>query len=115
MKKMRKIRLFQKDAYLSLDLLEKNAQVIQLSNEQTVDKDSPKSLLTLDTEEGKKYISVEAPPVADTNAIQMELETFAACILQNTPPLVTIEEGYNCLALAHQIIEEIEQRNAVLV
>ena len=54
MKKMRKIRLFQKDAYLSLDLLEKNAQVIQLSNEQTVDKDSPKSLLTLDTEEGKK-------------------------------------------------------------
>ena len=115
MKQMRKIRLFQKDAYLSLDLLEKNAQVIQLWNEQAIDKDNPKPMLTLDTEEGKKYISVESPPVADTNAIQMELETFAACILHDTPPLVTIEEGYNCLALAHQIIEEIEQRNAVLV
>jgi len=115
MKQMRKIRLFQKDAYLSLDLLKKNAQVIQLWNEQAVDKEHPKPTLTLDTEEGKKYISVQTPPVAGTNAIQMELEAFAACILQDTPPLVTIEEGYNCLALAHQIIEEIEQRNAFLV
>jgi len=111
MKQMRKIRLFQKDAYLSLDLLEKKAQVIQLWNEEAIAKMNPKPMLTLDTEEGKKYISVQTPPVADTNAIQMELETFASCILQNTSPLVTIEEGYNCLALAHQIIEEIEQRS----
>ena len=108
MKQMRKIRLFQKDAYLSLDLLEKKTEVVQLWNED--DPNRPSISMTLDTEEGKKYIGIQAPEVEKTNAIQMELSTFANSILKDTIPVVTIEEGYNCLALAHQIIEEIERR-----
>ncbi len=108
MKQMRKIRLFQKDAYLSLDLLEKKTEVVQLWNED--DQKRPNVSMTLDTEEGKKYIGIQAPKIEQTNAIQMELTTFANSIINDTIPVVTIEEGYNCLALAHQIIEEIERR-----
>lgn len=68
--------------------------------------------MSLQTEEGKKYISLKAPPVSDTNAIQMELSTFADSILNDTIPKVTIQDGYNCLALAHRIMEEIEERNS---
>jgi len=113
MKQMRKIRLFQKDAYLSLDLLEKQAQVIQLFNERDFDKAKATSMLSLDTEEGKKYITMHAPPITDSNAIQMELTAFADAILKDTIPVVTVEEGYNCLEVAHRIIEEIEQRTRV--
>ncbi len=109
MKQMRKIRLFQKDAYLSLDLLEKKAEVIQLWKED--DPKKPSVSMTLETEEGKKYIGVQAPAVKETNAIQMELAAFADSIINDTRPPVSIEEGYNCLALAHQIIEEIERRS----
>ena len=109
MKQMRKIRLFQKDAYLSLDLLEKKAEVVQLWNE--ADPKRSNTSMTLDTKEGKKYIGIQAPEIKETNAIQMELTTFADSILKDTIPVVTIEEGYNCLALAHQIIEEIERRS----
>lgn len=110
MKQMRKIRLFQKDAYLSLDLLEKQSQVIQLFNE-PLDTAKVSASLSLQTEEGKKYISIQAPPIPDTNAIQMELAAFAESILNDTTPKVTIQDGYNCLALAHRIMEEIEERN----
>ena len=109
MKQMRKIRLFQKDAYLSLDLLEKKSQVIQLFDE-PLDTAKISASLSLQTEEGKKYISVKAPTVHKINAIQMELASFADCILKDTTPKVTVQDGYNCLALAHRIMEEIEER-----
>jgi len=109
MKQMRKIRLFQKDAYLSLDLLEKKSQIIQLYDE-PLDNAKVSTSLSLQTEEGKKYISVKAPTVPETNAIQMELTSFADCIINDRIPKVTIQDGYNCLALAHRIMEEIEER-----
>ena len=109
MKQMRKIRLFQKDAYLSVDLLEKKSQVIQLFN-QPLDGAKVSASLSLQTEEGPKYISVQSPPIPDTNAIQMELATFADSILKDTTPIVTIQDGYRCLELAHRIMNEIEER-----
>ena len=115
MKQMRKVRLFQKDAYLSLDLLEKEAQVIQLFGEADKDKLTNGNLLSLATEEGKKYINITQPKRISTNAIQMELRTFAAAILENTQTMVTIEEGYQTLQVAYQIIEKIKERAALVV
>ncbi len=113
MKQMRKLRLFQKDAYISLDLLDKQAQVIQLFGETEKDKLKDGNLLSLNTEEGKKYINIAQPKAAATNAIQMELSTFASAILKNQKTVVTIEEGYQTLQVAHQIIEKIEARAAI--
>ena len=113
MKQMRKLRLFQKDTYISLDLLEKKTQLIQLFGETEKDKLTDGNLLSLTTEEGKKYINIAQPETTPTNAILMELRTFAEAILRNTQTAVTIEEGYQTLQVAHQIIEEIEVRAAI--
>ena len=72
MKQMRKLRIFQPDAYISLDFLDKNAQIIRLYNEEPKDKEG--SLLSLDTNNGKKYIEIEMPDPKEVNAIKMELE-----------------------------------------
>ena len=113
MKQMRKLRLFQKEAYISLDLLEKQAQVIQLFGEIEKDKITNGNLLSLATEEGKKYINITQPKSEPTNAIQMELTAFAEAIKMDKKTVVTIEEGYQTLLVAHQIIEEIETRATV--
>lgn len=113
MKQMRKLRLFQKDAYISLDLLEKQAQVIQLFGEAEKDQLTNDNLLSLATEEGKKYINIAQPKAEPSNAIQMELTAFAAAILKDKTTVVTIEEGYQTLQVAHQIIDKIEARAAL--
>lgn len=113
MKQMRKLRLFQKEAYISLDLLDKQAQVIQLFGETEKDKITDGNLLSLATEEGKKYINIAQPKSEPINAIQVELMAFAEAIRMDKKTVVTIEEGYQTLQVAYQIIEEIEARAAV--
>ncbi len=103
LKQMRKVRFFQRDAYLSLDFLEKNAQIIRLRDENTEGGD----LMEMDTAQGKKWIDIKMPEPLTVNAIQLELETFADSVYNNTEPKVTIEDGYRALKVAHQIIEVI--------
>ncbi len=111
LKQMRKVRFFQRDAYLSLDFLEKNAQIIRLLDNDTdgTSRDSREggNLMAMDTARGKKWLDVKMPEPVAVNAIQLELETFADSIVHNTPIKVTIEDGYRALKVAHQIIEVI--------
>jgi predicted dehydrogenase len=114
MKKMRKLRLFQKDTYISLDLLEKQAQIIQLFDEKNKNKINNGNLLSLQTEEGTKYIHVGQNQTEATNAIKMELEAFINSILQQTIAAVTLEESYRTLQVADEIIKKIDLRKQVL-
>lgn len=114
MKQMRKVRLFQKDAYISLDFLEKNTQVIRLYDEGSPDLPKDVPLMDLQTQHGKKHIHLHMPETAPVNAIQMELETFAESILQNKRPRVSIEDGYRALKMAHQIIDKIKEDQTLL-
>ena len=107
LKQMRKLRFFQKDAYVSLDFLEKKAQVVRLYDEGSLDKSIAENMMSLDTATGKKYIGIDMPDIEESNAIKMELETFAESIRNNTPPRVGIKDGYRALELAHRIIEEV--------
>lgn len=106
LKQMRKVRLFQPDAYISLDFLEKKSQIISLLDENTEGVDYT-TLMPLETARGTKWIDIKMPEPVAVNAIQMELETFADSILHNSDIRVTIEDGYRALKVAHQIIEEI--------
>jgi predicted dehydrogenase len=106
LKQMRKVRLFQPDAYISLDFLEKKSQIISLLDENTEGVDFS-TLMPLETARGTKWIDIKMPEPVAVNAIQMELETFAESILHNRDIKVTIEDGYRALKVAHQIIEEI--------
>ncbi len=103
LKQMRKIRFFQRDAYISLDFLEKKAQIIRMLDENT----EGGNLMPLETVRGTKFIDIKMPEPMNVNAIQMELETFAESIRDNKTPRVTIEDGYKALKIAHRIIEEI--------
>jgi len=103
MKKMRKMRLFQKDAYIGIDFLEKKTEIIRLNTP------GDKNVFTFDieTNSGKKTIAIANPPVADVNAIKMELEKFRDAILQNTETPVTVLDGFRAMEVAHQILEKI--------
>jgi predicted dehydrogenase len=106
LKQMRKVRLFQPDAYISLDFLEKKSQIISLLDENTEGVDFS-TLMPLETARGTKWVDIKMPEPVAVNAIQMELETFADSILHNSDIKVTIEDGYRALKVAHQIIDEI--------
>lgn len=104
LKNMRKTRFFQKDAYISVDFLEKKCEVVKM-------KDAPQSPgdfdMILQNAEGiKKQIYFDNPQVANNNAILDELETFAEAINTNTSPIVTLHDGTEALRLATMIIDQ---------
>ncbi len=103
MKKMRKIRFFQKDAYIGVDFLEKKAEVIKLKDGE----DANTFDFDIETNNGKKTISIASPKVADGNAILMELTAFKNAIMYNTETAVTVYDGYMAMDIAHQILHKI--------
>ena len=103
MKKMRKMRLFQKDAYIGIDFLEKKTEIIRLNTP------GDKNVFTfdIDTNNGKKTIAIANPVVEDVNAIKMELELFRDAIVNNTDTPVSVVDGFRAMEVAHQILEKI--------
>ncbi len=103
MKKMRKVRFFQRDAYISVDFLEKKAEVVKM-------KDAPKkaddfAMILTNAEGIKKQIYFENPKIENNNAILDELEAFANSIKTDTTPIVSLEQGTEALRVAMLIIE----------
>src|SRR5260370_41064771 len=84
MKKMRKMRLFQKDAYIGIDFLNKKTEIIKLKTPQDLNVFS----FDIETAHGKKTIALSNPPMPEANAIRIELETCCEAILTNTPTRV---------------------------
>jgi predicted dehydrogenase len=103
MKKMRKVRLFQKDAYIGIDLLEKKTEIIKLKQPEDVDVFS----FDIETPNGKKTIAIANPSIEPLNAIKLELESFVDAILNNKPTVVSEIDGYLAMEVAHKILDKI--------
>ena len=103
MKKMRKIRLFQKDAYIGIDFLEKKTEVIKLKEE----KDEHVFAFDIETPNGTKTIAIASPEVPQVNAIKKELEEFVTAIQNNRQPIVNEIDGFRAMEVAHQILHKI--------
>jgi predicted dehydrogenase len=105
LKKMRKMRIFQKDAYVSIDFLDKRSEIVRIKDQAEVSSllDFPITLANGD----KKIITLEGPEVKETNAIREELRTFADAIINDTPTKVTIDEAYAAVKLAQEILLKI--------
>ncbi len=103
MKKMRKMRLFQKDAYIGIDFLEKKTEIIKIKE----DADTNVFAFDVETPSGKKTIAVANPTIQEANAIALELESFVNSILNNTPTVVSEMDGYIAMEVAHQILQKI--------
>jgi len=106
LKKMRKSRFFQKNAYIAVDFLTKQVEVVKMKDV-TGDTKEDLALLLTNAEGKKKQIYFENPSINNTNPIQEELEHFAHCIQTQTTPLVSLKNGARALEVAHQIIEKI--------
>ncbi len=108
LKNMRKSRFFQRDAYISVDFLTKETEIVRLS---TVTNDGINPLLPLiDPGEGMplRQISFDKPVIKEINAIQTELEHFAEAIHMNLMPVVSIMDGCQALDIAHQIMKKVD-------
>jgi len=107
LKNMRKSRFFQKNAYISVDFLAKESEIVSMSD---VDDNPDPMAMVLDLGEGKgsKEIHFEKPKILETNAIVEELRSFANAIKQDTEPAVSLYDGYQALLVAHQIVEKIK-------
>jgi predicted dehydrogenase len=103
-KNMRKMRFFQKNAYLSLDFLEKKAEVFRISDEQVAGQAMP---FAFEVGDKTKYLHVDYPQVPEVNAIQMELTAFGKAIREKSEPPVTAHDAYMALDVAHQILDKI--------
>ena len=104
MKKMRKMRLFQKEAYIGIDFLNKKTEIITLNNTQD------KNVFTFDieTSTGKKTISIANPQVPEVNAIKQELHAFVSAIKNNTRPIVNEIDGMRAMEVAHEILQKMK-------
>ena len=109
LKKMRKLRLFQRDAYIGIDFLEKKTEIIRMKEE-----GQPKGMMDFPIEIGhgeSKIISVQLPEVAPLNAIRTELSEFANAIINDKPVRVSVYDGYQAMDVAHQILKKMSLHN----
>lgn len=107
MKNMRKSRFFQSDAYIAVDFLDKTAEILRMKTIAEGQEIDPMAMvIDLGENKGQKQIIFDKPDVGPINAIKTELESFADAIEQNNTPLVSINDGYAALDIAHKIMEK---------
>jgi len=103
MKNMRKTRFFQKDAYISVDFLEKKSEIVRMKD---VPDNPDEFAMILQNAEGiKKQIYFDNPEIENNNAILDELESFADAINTGTKPVVSLSQGADALRVAQMIID----------
>tara|TARA_R110000868_G_scaffold140773_1_gene356757 strand:- start:1688 stop:2647 length:960 start_codon:yes stop_codon:yes gene_type:complete len=102
LKSMRKSRFFQKDAYISVDFLEKKCEVVKMKDAPEIPGDF--DMILQNAEGAKKQIYFDNPAITGNNAILDELESFADAINNNTKPVVTLHDGTEALRIATEII-----------
>ncbi len=94
-KTLRKIRLFQPDAYISVDCFKKDISVTRLDNSSGSD--------TLPQIVTSKMAYPDADPLYD------EISAFVTAVRERTAPVVTGEDGARALKVALAIIGQIEK------
>jgi len=114
LKSMRKSRFFQKDAYISVDFLAKEAEIVRIIDLNGHEPDPLLPLLDPGNGNGARQLYFEHPVIVPINAILTELSSFAEAILRNITPPVTIMDGYQALNVAHQILEKVNNSLGIL-
>lgn len=108
-KKMRKMRIFQRDAYIGIDFLEKKTEVIKLKMD-GMEKGMYDFPIEVPGGE-QKTISIQMPEVKPVNSIRMELEEFSKAVLEDKPVRVSVYDGYQAMDVAHQILKKMSIHN----
>lgn len=109
MKKMRKMRLFQKDAYIGIDFLEKKTEIIKMSEDEAGDNFT----FDIETKNGNKSITIINPDIKPVNAIKEELQAFVNAITKNVSTPVSEIDGFLAMDVAHDILSKINRTRLV--
>lgn len=112
-KRMRKMRMFQRDAYISLDFNDGLAEVFRLLSDGSPDLENKISFGEMGVGDKKKMIVYEQPPQKEVNALLHELQLFIDCVNEDTEPVVTGAEGLRALIVAQEIMKEIEKSKII--
>ena len=110
MKKMRKMRLFQKDAYIGVDFLEKKTEIIKLKQPE----DTQVFSFDIETRQGKKTIAIATPSIEPSNAMKDELTSFVDAIRNQQPVQVSEIDGLMAMEVGHRIMEKINLTPSLL-
>jgi len=110
MKKMRKMRLFQKDAYIGVDFLEKKTEIIKLKQPE----DTQVFSFDIETRQGKKTIAIATPSIEPSNAMKDELTSFVNAIRNQQPVQVSEIDGLMAMEVGHRIMEKINLTPSLL-
>ncbi|MEG8989602.1 Gfo/Idh/MocA family oxidoreductase [Ignavibacteria bacterium 4148-Me] len=108
-KRMRKMRLFQRDTYFSIDFIEGQTEIIRLLAPDSLPKGGYLNLGEIGIGEKKKIVIYENPSQININPLQYELQLFVNSILNDTKPPVTGADGLKALKVADMIIKKIEE------
>lgn len=106
LKNMRKMRIFQRGAYLGIDFLKGKTDVLSMHEEQPAE-DIPN--FEIEIGGAKKFIAMQSFSKQEVNALKMELELFGQSISNNTAVPVGIEDGLKALTLAQQVIDALKK------
>ncbi len=111
LKSMRKSRFFQRDAYIAVDMLTKETEIVRM---RTLEGEPDPFAVTIDLGPGKGHreISFDKPVVPTINAIREELRSFLRCLQDDSVPEVSVEDGHAAMVTAHMVLKEMKLQNA---
>lgn len=109
-KKMRKMRLFQRDAYISINFLEGSSEVFRIVEYDIPDSETTLKLGEITRGSSKRKITYEHPEPLSINPLKYELEMFLDAVINGKEPVVTSNDGISALEIAYQIIQVINQQ-----
>ena len=113
-KKMRKMRLFQQNGYISIDFSQGIAEVFRLVESEDEHIEGTLMLGELGSGKHRRKIVYEQPEVKEVNALRYELESFARCIARGERPIVSGDDGRRALEVANLILRKIEEQKIAL-
>lgn len=108
-KKMRKMRMFQRDNYISLDFITGVSEVYRLISPEEMQKGHFISFGEMGIGNKKKFVVYEQPELKEINALKYELELFVNAVINKEKPVVSGYDGLKALRVAGMIISKIEE------
>ena len=105
LKKMRKTRIFQDNAYISINFLEKDFQVVKIRDKD--DNDNDNSLVIKNNLGEEKVIFFENPDIIEINSIEAELNDFFDSIKNKVESKVSLNDGLMALEIAEEIMSQL--------
>jgi predicted dehydrogenase len=107
-KKMRKMRIFQKDTYVALDFVTGVSEAYRLLTPDAEVVPTQISFGEIGVGEKRKKLVYEQPEQKEINALQYELQLFVNSVINKTKPVVSGVDGLRALKVAQLIIQKIE-------